>query len=288
MKCVDSSEVMRLFAGKLSAERAGLLNAHFERCVECRALRDEVGSMTARLQHDPGEFEDGAAVDEVMTLIRMGHVEKAEARPNRPSLWKSWQTWLLIPATAAATAVLMVVLWSPQRPKVTHEFQARGGGAINLDRWVSIQVFRATKHGYEQVRDVVAPDDALAFAYLNRSGDELRYLAILGVDDRAEIFWYYPPNTGIGDNPSGISITSGAQPIELPEQVVHPLAAGPLRLFGIFSSVPLTVSTIEYQLQKDLHAMQTVTQLTRLGLEGVGQYSTLLQVQETKEKEATR
>ncbi len=285
MKCVDSSEVMRLFAGKLSVERAELVNTHFDHCDQCAVLRDEIGAMTSRLQHDPDEFKDEAAAFEVMTLIRMGKAEKPEVVPSRFLFWKSWQTWLLVPATAAATAVLMMVLWSPTKQDATDGFQARGAETINLNAWVSLQVFRAGKNGYEPVRDVIAADDALAFSYLNRSDSQLRYLAVFAVDNQGEVFWYYPPNVDAGNSPGSVSVQSGAQPIELPEQVAHHLRIGLLRIFGVFSKDPLSVQFIEAQAGRDFVTSQTVERMTRVSLPDVGQYSLLLRVENEMDRE---
>lgn len=288
MKCVDSSEILRLFAGQLSVERTELLQVHFERCAQCASRRDEIGTMAARIQHDPDEFEDPAAIDEVLALVRMGKVEPVETTARARSWWRAWQTWLVVPATAAATALFIILFWPPAATPGADGFMARGKVAIDLDRWVSLQVFRATDHGYMQVRDVVSIDDALAFAYLNRSVDQLRYLMVFGVDDRGDIFWYFPPNTIVDDNPASVLITGGAQPIELPEQVAHDLKPGPLRIFGIFSALPLTVQTIERELMQDLDAAQTVERLTRISMDDVGQYSLLLQVQGPLEQEPAR
>jgi hypothetical protein len=288
MRCVDSSEITRLFAGQLSEERVELLQVHFKHCVKCAALKDDVLAMTARLQHDPGELDDPTAVDEVMALVRMGKAEQEATGENTRAWWRAWQTWLLVPATAAATAMVMTVFW-PHREGTTDDgFQARGRETVNLDRWVSLQVFRSTGHGYEPVHDVVAADEALAFAYLNQSGDQLHYLAVFGVDERGELLWYYPPNTSADRDPTSISIRGGAQPIELPEQVTHDLRPGLLRIFGIFSSGPLSVRAIEEQLQQDLRAAQTVERMARVGLDDVGQYSLPLRVQGAAEEDSTR
>lgn len=268
MKCVDAAEVTRLFAGQLPGERAELLQAHFGRCQGCAALRDELGTLTARLRHDPGEFEDEAAIDEVMTLVRMGKADRPVVVERRPSFWSSWQSWLVVPVTAAATVLLMLTLQSPEHDG----FQSRGAATEQLDRWVSVQAFRSSAGGYAPVEGTLAADDALAFTYLNRAKQPLRYLAVVGVDARGEVFWYYPPGT---------AIRSAAEPVELPEQVQHDLKPGALRIFGLFSVEPLAQPALEAELKRAVQGAGSVTKLERLDLPGVGQHSLLLEVKAT-------
>jgi hypothetical protein len=266
MKCVDATEVMRLFAGQLSEERAELVRMHFGRCAGCAGLRDEVGTITARLAHDPGEFDDAAAVDEVMTLIRMGKADRPEV-VARPPFWSAWQAWLVVPVTAAATVLLMLTFWP--RQAIDEGFQARGTATSGLDRWVSLQAFRATAAGYAPVDGVVSADDALAFTYLNRASQPLRHLAVVAIDARGEVFWYYPPDT---------PIRGATEPVELPEQVEHALRPGALRIFGLFSAQPLSRSDIEARLKRALDAAGSVAALSRLDLREAGQHSLLLEV----------
>jgi hypothetical protein len=266
MKCVEASEVTRLFAGQLSEERAQLVQLHFERCAGCAGMRDELATITSRLAHDPGEFDDAAAVDEVMALIRMGKADRPEV-VARPSLWSAWQTWLVVPVTAAATVLLMLSFW-PQR-SIDGGFQARGAASASLDRWVSLQAFRSSSSGYAPVDGVIAANDALAFTYLNRSREPLRHLAVVAIDARAEVFWYYPPST---------AIQRANEPVELPEQVEQALRPGDLRIFGLFSAEPLASADLEAQLKRALHAAGSLQALERLDLRDVGQHSLLLEV----------
>jgi hypothetical protein len=270
MKCVDADELMRLASGQLESERAELVHVHMAHCAGCAARRDELAVMTARLRPDPGEF-DAAAVSEVMALIRMGKADRPESA--RPSLWRAWQTWFLLPATAAATAAVMLLFW-PQPQPLDAGFQARGGAAMDLDRWVSLQVFRASPTGYEPVTDSIAPDDALAFTYLNHAPEPLHFLTVLAVDARGRLFWYYSPS---------VPIQQGSQPFELPEQVQHDLAPGALRIFALFSAEPLSRPLLEERVKAGLREVRAPADLTRLGLSGVGQHSLRLEVRPARE-----
>jgi hypothetical protein len=285
-RCVDERELMRLLAGELSAEGTERVQQHCDACAGCAALRSELLATTTRLRNDVDEFRDDAAVDEVMQLIRTGKADRQPVAEARTSPWKFWQTWLLIPATAAATAVLMLVFAPARDHPLADGVQARGSSGEKLDRWVSLQIFRAVEGGYEPVQDVLAADDALAFTYLNRSGNHLHYLAVFALDARGKVFWYYPPQPG--DSASSIAIQASAEPVELPEQVVHDLTPGLLRVFGIFSARALSSQQLERQLRSDLSHVKDLAQLSRLSLSDVGQHSLLLRVEPARSKDSGR
>ena len=64
MKCVDSDEMTRLFAGQLTGERAELVRIHAEQCMKCHALSAELAGMG--LASVTTSFE---AADDVLALI---------------------------------------------------------------------------------------------------------------------------------------------------------------------------------------------------------------------------
>ena len=275
MKCVDATEVMRLFAGQLGPERSELLAAHFTRCAACASLRDDMVRLTTALEAEPDAFRDDRAVDEVMALIRMGKADKPDLRAPA-SFWRSWQTWVLVPGTAAATALLMLSLRGEPSPAAEPGFQARGAELESPDAWVSLQVYRAAAQGYEPVHDGFAADDSLAFSYLNRSDGRLRYLAVLGLDAHGKIFWYYPP---AGEAASrSVPIESTHEPRELPEQVAHELASGPYRIFAVFSREGLSMRELELAVRQGFERAGTVDRMGRLPLDDVGQHSLLFSV----------
>lgn len=278
MKCMDAANVMRFYAGQVSPEDEEDINNHLSRCDKCASLRAEIETTVKRLAPDDGEFHDPDFTDEVMTLIRLGRAPReAEARTRTP-FWKHWQTWLLVPATAAATAALFFVV-APQRlHKDTTEFQVRGTLTKNPDRWVSLQAFHVTDQGYRPVRRDVFADDTLAFTYQNRPPSQFRYLIVIAIDDRGEVYWYYPAHVDNAKNPSSIEIDHDEEPIQLPEQVKHELAIGPLRIFGLFSSAPLDVGAVEQKVTSHLAQVGAIVELHRIEIENTGQHSLLLNV----------
>lgn len=281
MKCVDASEMLRIHAGQMSPEEIEALNQHVVQCESCATLRDEIDGMTRRLAADPGEFDEPEFSSDVMTLIRTGRADREFSRPARRPLWRTWRTWLLVPATAAATAVLLLLFW-PQiktgQPDRTDELQARGGSTEDPDRWVSLRIYRKRGPSYELVERDLRRGDALAFAYLNRPPSSFRYLMILGVDLRGRIFWYYPAHVDSSKNPRSIRIRAGERATELPDQVRQEWGAGALRIFGLFSDRPLDIRSVEQRVARQMAEVRTVERLERINIDGVGQHSLLLRV----------
>jgi hypothetical protein len=216
-----------------------------------------------------------------MDLIRLGRAERPEPTP-RISIFKAWQTWVLLPATAVATAAVMLVVTPRLGEKESGDFQSRGAGTRELDQWVSIQAFRGTADGYEEVRDRIAPDDALAFTYRNRPDSRFRFLMVFGVDEVGRVYWYYPQHNDPAANPGSISIDAVPGVVELPEQVAHDLGTGSFRLFGLFSPEPLAVDEVERVAGNALAAAGGIEQLRRLEIEGIGQHSLLLRVEKMR------
>jgi len=277
VKCVDAAEVTRLYAGLLSEARARALTVHFRECVACAALDHDVATTTARLRHEPDELADEECVAEVMALIRMGKAEPP-AVIVRP-FWRSWQAWLLVPATAAATAAIMLVFWPRAVVDDSAGFTARGTSAPSLDRFVSLGIFRKAAGGFIPVGDTIRADDTLAFTYQNRASVGTRYLMVLAVDDGGHIFWYYPPRAEPDHEAPSLPIAGNGEPTELPEEITQELVPGPLRFFGLFSTKPLSVRDVEAAVALDLARAGGVTHLERLTISEAGAYSLLVRVE---------
>lgn len=283
MRCVNVSEVTRHMAGELSPEQAAAVEEHFARCERCAKLRDEMVAMAARLAPDPQEFDDPDLAGEVMTIIKLGRAEPDRAPLSRP---RGYRTWLLAPVAAAAVLALAVVamdLWPIQHREDGLQFQARGGGEERPDRWVSLRVFRAQDTGYRPVLHRLAPDDTLAFAYEDRSPQRYGYLMVFAVDERGEVFWYYPAHVTEGENPQSIRTSESRGPVELPDQVRHDLMEGRLRIFALFSRQALDVVTVENVVARQLAEGRTLDDIGRLPLDETGQQSFLLLVEQPTE-----
>ena len=73
-------------------------------------------------------------------------------------------------------------------------------------------------------------------------------------------------------------ILSSARPTELPDEVRHEWAAGPLRIVGLFTKTPLDVLTVERLVARQMVEAKTVERLSRIEIAGAGQHSRLLRV----------
>lgn len=273
MSCARHDELLRREAGLLSAEQAASVDEHLRSCSACAQSWSELQATTHRLRPDPGEFDDPALADDVLTLVRLGRAPDPKRGGARRLL-----TWL-VPAAGlvAAAGLVLLFAWPPAGPD-PDGFQARSG-APDPDRWVSIQAFRAgPEGGFQKLGDRLRASDALAFSYRNRT-DAYDHLMVLAVDEGGQVFWYYPAHTRPGEDPESVPIHSAPGPIELPDQIRHALAPGRLRLFALFSRGGLRVAAVEAQVSRDLEAAGDLRALERLGLPDTGQQSSLLTVE---------
>jgi hypothetical protein len=64
---------------------------------------------------------------------------------------------------------------------------------------------------------------------------------VVGVDDRGKLYWFHPDPDVTG---AALPIAGGPGRVELPEAIRHQYDVGPLRILGLFSNQPLTVSRV--------------------------------------------
>lgn len=265
MSCVNEKDLAGLIAGLLDPEPAAALRAHLDRCTPCRSRHATMLAMARNLAPDAGEFEDANLVGDVMQAIRVAKVPSRSRAPR--VIWR----WLWAPLLVASAAAVLLIA-KPFSSDRQDGFVARGGSAASPDRWVSIEIYRASGAGYRRVIDRIASEDALAFAYSNRGDEGYRYLMILAVDEAGQVFWYYPARPG-----AGVSISKTAH-ADLPEEIRHRLRPGRLRVFALFLKEARAVADVEQALRSDLRAARTLEQLERVSLPGTGQQSFLLTV----------
>jgi hypothetical protein len=292
MTCVSSKELARHMAGDLSAKRAEALEEHVAGCERCAKLQEELGTITTRLAPGSREFVDPAFAHEVMTLVKLGRAESDRGGSAKRGV--RWP-WLLAPAAAAAVAVSLLFL-APTADQVAvgpgvHAsgteaagiepgFQARGSAEERPDRWVSLSVYRAAGEGYEPVEGSLATDDALVFAYEDRSPKPYAHLMVFAVDESGRVFWYYPAYQREGEPPRSVRTVKHQKPVRLPEQIKHDLVPGRLRLFALFSREALDVRSVEGTVARRLKEVEgSLERLLRLPLAGTGQHCHLLRVE---------
>ncbi len=272
MKCARNKDLLRYITGSLPSEQAAALDEHLAHCPQCTKTKNELMAATSHLAPDPGEFDEPEIAKNVMTLIRMG---RAEPEPTRPSFFRP--VWVLVPAAAACLLALVILMAWPQPEAGTEGFHVRGGNE-DPDRWVSVRAFRATAEGYQKVGENMKASDALAFSYSNHS-ETYRHLMVFAVNPEGQVFWYYPAHTEEGVDPNSIAIGKEAKDVPLPDQIRHPLRAGPLRLFALFSPNSLHVSDVETAVARDFAVPnRDLSKFQRLDMANTGQHSILLTV----------
>jgi hypothetical protein len=270
MKCANESEFARFVAGLVEPEAAAALREHVEHCTRCHAVQTRMAASVGRLAPDPGEFDAPEFVGDVLASIRQEPRQPQVVSP-RPARQRRW-LWAPV-AALSATAILLAArpfLW----PGDSDGFRARGS-ASHPDRWVSIEIHRATAAGYKRLHDTLAAHDALAFAYSNMGDEGYRYLDVFAVDEQGEVFWYYPAPARGADGGLPIARTRRA---ELPDEIRHELRPGLLRIFAVFAKDPLTVAELERTVRRDLRDASSLEHLERLSLAGTGQQTFLLTV----------
>jgi len=276
MHCAEQNRVYEFAAGRLSSEAAIRFKQHLTSCPLCAKLNAELEQLTERLEFESGELVDPDMDEAIITLVRLDRAGRA-VESGAVQRWKSYGAAAL---AAAACITLFFTLRPRSAPVVQNstEFRARAGAERYENRWVSIEVFRATENRYEPVKDWINADDALAFSYVNRNNPAFRFLLIFAVDESGRVFWYYPSYTDSDANPTSIPIKQTVEPVALAEEVQHDLRSGPLRLFAVFSMSALDVQAIENRVALELRNGQSLEQLDDLDLPDTGQHALLLNV----------
>ena len=119
MACPDHSHVHAYVDGEVDAIGAAALERHFEECLQCRALREELEHMRIAIRQDVRPLQAPATLRTriAQSLARETGAAPAGRRPAaRPTGWKSRWSWFALPAfagaaAAAAIAWLIVAPW---------------------------------------------------------------------------------------------------------------------------------------------------------------------------------
>ncbi|MDJ0761767.1 MAG: hypothetical protein QNJ97_02165 [Myxococcota bacterium] len=237
--------------------------------------------LTSQLAPFPGELDDGALPDDLRRLIDLGQAEKERLTKKVPRCSR----WLWFELASVAVAVLAVVAWQGHLFYAAEEralsdlpgIQARGPAGEHPSQWVSIEVFKAAGDAYEPVTVQVDPNDVLAFAYVNRSKEKsFSHLMVLAVDEKKNIYWYYPAYQTKGSNPLSIPIRRTDGHIQLSDAVRHPLSLGKLKLLVLFSHGTLDVLSVEALILRELERLGSIEQVKTIPLDEVTTQSLLL------------
>jgi hypothetical protein len=96
----------------------------------------------------------------------------------------------------------------------------------------------------------MARNDELLFSYTNLGAQPFDYLMIFAKDADAEVRWFYPAYESAAENPLSIAIARGRANVPLGELVQQEVADGPLALYALFTTRPLSVLEVEAWLKQ--------------------------------------
>ncbi len=234
--CPSDHDLARRFEGELVADQAAALDEHARSCLHCQAVLGELKALTAAIAAAPPLPE----VD-LVAAVR----QRAALPPRRRSVARlSWSGAAAAGALAAALA-LAVAVRGGRSDRVAAP-QARGA-PTSPDAWVRLRAYRALPDG----RTVeltpgghLGRGDGVLIAYDNLDPAPWPFVMVVGADRAGRAFWYYPALSRDGDDGRSVPARAGAA-VELPDEVRHTLAPGPLRLFALFSRAPLSVREVE-------------------------------------------
>jgi hypothetical protein len=221
------------FAGRIVPEQERTMRAHLFECQDCRARYER------HLLLD--ELDPRARGAKERLAIGLGLQRRSPAAQPATSTWG-----LVVVAMACCALLLLPAKLHAPHEAIPAEFAARGSGLPFASETPSLQIYRLRgQRAPELVRDVIAPDDELAFAYTNPSTSAFEYMLIFGTDENGRVYWYHPAWTDPHDDPSAIPIVPGSQLHELSEAVRHPLMGRELSLLAVFSHDRITVQEVE-------------------------------------------
>lgn len=277
MKCLSVAQVSEMMAGTSSKEEKLQMNEHISSCLKCRALRDELVQMTARLKVNESAYHSPAEIHKIMTIIDVGKADTVSV----PAI-RTRKIWLMVPLAAMLlTAFTVGLFWSFSNKAMPQEmgFQARSDGIPNPDQWVSLKIFEHRGEKYRPAIAAISASSPLAFKYKDFSREPFPYLMIMAADETGQSFWYYPPYVTPNSNPKSIHTQSASGEFQLPDEVEHYYSPGQIRIFGIFSREPLDVQTVENVVKAQVERHGNLKRMRRLRLPGTAQYSQLLKVE---------
>jgi hypothetical protein len=207
-----------LALGALAPERRAQAEAHLGACTRCQDDRDQARAAGERFLHQVFP----------RTLARVTQ------RRRRTARWLA--LGLALATTAAAVALLLVVSGRGTDPL------DQGGPVVAAKGGPSFHVFAQRDGRVFAVADGarLRPGDELRFA-VEPSG--LAYLLVASVDGDGKVSVYYP----FEGEESG-RLAPGPRS-ELPDSIRLDQAAGPERLFALFSRAPLEAEPVRRALR---------------------------------------
>ena len=222
--CAMEQKVDAHFALAIGPADEMALRAHLSGCERCRT-RYERHLLLAKLDPTAPSAE-----------VRLG-AALGIAKPK-----PKWIN-LAMPAVALALAASLMLVVHVHH--ADSEFAARG--APLATHAAELRIFRVEKGTSVPVHDRISRNDALAFAYLNRTGKTR--LMVFAVDEHHHVYWYYPCWSDASKDPVAVPIAASNAIRELPDAVSQPLDGQHLAVYALFTDASLGVKEVEARLR---------------------------------------
>jgi hypothetical protein len=240
--CLRQRFVDAHFEGMISRLDESEMRGHLDSCDACRA-RYRRRLLIAKL--DP---EALPAEERIGRGLGLRREEKRQG-----------DRWLLLGLVVAAAAALFLFVRAPG----TDSFAARGGlgsragraGEEATGHASPVHIYRVPSSGAPRpLEGPLGRDEELAFAYENQ--DDKPYLMVFGVNERGDVYWFYPAWTDPSASPTAIPAVRGTAVSTLPEAIRHHFAGSRLEVHALFVDSPLHTREVEASL--GAHSLATL------------------------------
>jgi hypothetical protein len=245
MSSPSRSQTAKLVAhleGEVTPSERAAIEAELRDSPNARRTLEQLRNLSELLAAPASELES-------MDLAARVHAKARQLPREQPARTRRLAALFV----GGLAACLGSALFFVHRPQEISEFRAKGNDAPLLEgkRWAGIQVQRVSAHGTpEPLGTTMARDDGLSFSYTNLGPHPFDYLMIFATDASAEVRWFYPAYENTADNPLSIAIAHGRAHVPLGELVQQDVAEGPLLLYALFTTKPLSVLAIEAWLKQ--------------------------------------
>lgn len=229
-------ELAQYLEGELTQSRAAEIAAQLSESPEVRAHLQQVQALIKRVAEvDP-------SLESVDLLPRLqAAIARDKTTPARPRL-----LWVLGAGLGLGVAAVLVVLVGGPLLRSPAAFHEKGAAMGTPGRWAGIEAYQVENgHRAHQWDQPLHPNSALAFSYRNGGSSPFSHLAVFSVDEKGDVFWYYPAWERSGEDPSSVSIQSSETAVDLPDAIQHAYAPGRLHLHALFTRHPFHVSELE-------------------------------------------
>lgn len=249
-----SEQIDRLLVDEeLAPRKMARLRDHVAGCDACRVRYNKI-MLASRLFHGGPEALTQPSSGEVDRVRQQLFAPRVRLVPDPPLRRRLLRFALGLAAAGAAAAVVLPIVMNRDTQPIDSsgrgELQARGAAdRSKLGSTVGLRALCILRAG--GMRDLGGANsdrrcglgDKLTFVYTNNPAAKkkttLSYLAIVGVDERFGVDWYWPRNGPSGPAKNGVIDEPSGKIVRLQGQ-----RAGLLRVFALFSSAPITAQEL--------------------------------------------